>query len=362
MTKNTSTTEDIPMDQVHFTTTGRKKGQHLSYDDRMVIQLRLKDGWKSNRIAKEIGCAANTVRNEIRRGSVSLYNGLVQRYKAKAGQKAYEANRRNCCRHYDRLSKAAFISYVEKHFQEDGWSLDACVGRALLDGGFSREQIVCTKTLYNYVSLGLLGIKNIDLPEKLKRNTRLRRIRENKRMLGRSIEERPKEIETRKEFGHWECDLVLGSKNGKDQVLLTMSERKSREFWMIPLPNRSKESVMRAMEAIHTDYREHFGEVFKTITTDNGSEFALLSDVEKLADTLVYFTHPYTAWEKGTVERHNGLIRRFLRKGKRIDSYSAEQIAQIEMWSNSLPRKVLGYRTPDEVFEEELDKIYGMAM
>ena len=107
------------MDQVHFTTTGRKKGQHLSYDDRMVIQLRLKDGWKANRIAKEIGCAANTVRNEIRRGTVSLYNGLVQRYKAKAGQETYEANRRNCCRHYDLLSKAAFFSYTEKHFWED---------------------------------------------------------------------------------------------------------------------------------------------------------------------------------------------------------------------------------------------------
>lgn len=348
------------MDQLHSNTNERKKGSHLTYEERMNIQLRLKDGWKPNRIAKEIGCAPNTIRNEIRRGTVSLYGGSVQRYKAKTGQETYHQNRQNCCRHYDLLSKNDFISYVEKHFSEDNWSLDACVGRALLDGKFTKNQVVCAKTLYNYVDLGLLGIKNIDLPEKLKRNTKPRRNRENKRILGRSIEERPSTVESREEFGHWECDLVIGSKTGDDKVLLTLSERKSREFWMIPIPDKCPKSVVAAIKTIHEDYRDHFGDVFKTITTDNGSEFASLSEVEKLADTLVYYAHPYTSCEKGTVERHNGLIRRFIPKGKRIDSYTAEQISQIELWSNNLPRKILGYRTPDEVFEAEIDKIYGM--
>ena len=349
------------MDQVHSTTIGHKKGSHLTYDERMIIQIRLKDGWKPSRIAREIGCAPNTVRNEIRRGTVILYNGHVHRYKAKAGQEAYEANRLNCCRHYDLLAKPGFISYVMKHFREDSWSLDACAGRALLDGGFSREETVCTKTLYNYTGLGLLGIRNIDLPEKPRRNTKSRHNRENRRVLGRSIDERPKDVESREEFGHWECDLVIGSRSGGDRALLTLSERKSREFWMIPIPDRHPESVMDAIMAIREEYSEHFGEVFKTITTDNGSEFASLSGIEDLAGTLVYYAHPYTSCEKGTVERHNGLIRRFIPKGERIDSYSAEQIAQIELWSNSLPRRILGYRTPDEVFEAELDRIYGMA-
>lgn len=349
------------MDQVYSTTNGWKKGQHLTKDERVMIQLRLKDGWKANRIAKEIGCSANTVRNEIRRGTVALYNGHVQRYKASEGQKQYELNRQNSCRHYERYRKGAFIEYVVKHFREDGWSLDACVGRALLDKEFPREEIVCTKTLYRYVDYGLLEIKNIDLPQKLRRNTKARHTRENKRILGRSIEERPKEIETREEFGHWEFDLVEGTKGGGDTVLLTMVERKSREYWMKPIQDRRPQSVMKAMEDIRVEYSEHFGDVFKTVTTDNGSEFSTLSNLEKLADTLVYFAHPYTACEKGTVERHNGLIRRFLPKGERIEDYSLEQIAQIEVWCNGLPRKVLGYRTPDEVFESELDKIYGMA-
>ena len=98
----------------------------------------------------------------------------------------------------------------------------------------------------------------------------------------------------------------------------------SREYWMIPLSSKEAASVMEASEQIRMEYSEHFSEVFKTITTDNGSEFARLSELEELADTLVCTSaHPYTSCEKGTNERHNGIIRRFIPKGKRIDSYTA---------------------------------------
>ena len=88
-----------------------------------------------------------------------------------------------------------------KHFTEDGWSLDACAGRAILDGQFTREQIVCTKTLYRYVDLGFFGIRNHNLPEKLKRKSkRKHRLRINKKKLGRSIERRPGEISESREI------------------------------------------------------------------------------------------------------------------------------------------------------------------
>lgn len=346
------------MDQVHSTTNGHKKGKHLTFEERVLIQTRLKDGWKAGRIAAEIGCAPNTVRNEIKRGTISMYTGNVHRYKAKAGQAVYEKNRLNCCRHYDYLAKAEFCAYAVKHFTEDNWSMDICVGRALLDGGFTRDQVVCTKTLYNYIDLGLLSIKNIDLPDKLRRKRRKSVIRKNKRILGRSIEDRPAEILDRKEFGHWECDLVIGSKSGEDDVLLTMVERMTREFWIVRIPSKEPSSVMNAFTDLRSNFSEHWNDVFKTITTDNGSEFSALSSLEEISETLVYFAHPYTSCEKGSVERHNGLIRRFIPKGKRIDSFTNEQIGQIELWCNSLPRKILGYQTPDELFEAELDKIY----
>ena len=98
--------------------------------------------------------------------------------------------------------------------------------------------------------------------------------------------------------------------------------------------------------------------MFRTITTDNSSEFSRLSELEELAETLVYYTHLYTSREKGTNERHNGIIRRFIPKGKRISDFDVNYIADIEVWCNSLPCKILNYRTPDEVFEDELDLIY----
>lgn len=96
-----------------------------------------------------------------------------------------------------------FLKYVEKKFREEGWSLDACVGYAKANKLYTDKQMVCTKTLYNYVDLGLLNIRNIDLPEKLKHNTKGKRTRENKRNLGNSIEQRPDDVDTVK-------NLVIG--------------------------------------------------------------------------------------------------------------------------------------------------------
>ena len=199
------------------------------------------------------------------------------------------------------------------------------------------------------------------MPEKLKRNTKIHRVHKNKKKLGRSIEERPKEVDERKEFGHWECDLVLGHKTKDDQVLLTLSERMSREFLIMRIPDKIAGSVMTAFQSLRKQYSEHWNEIFKTITTDNGSEFSNLSNLEKVSNTLVYYAHPYTSCDKGTIERHNGLIRRFIPKGDYNNNYSLQDIINIETWCNSLPRKILAYHTPDEIFERELDHIYQAA-
>jgi len=349
------------MSQLHSTTSSHKKGKHLSFEERVIIQLRIKDNYSIRAIAREIGCSPTTVSNEIKRGTVLMYKNHAPHYRAKSGQAKYEANRLNSCRNYDYLDKSEFINYVSNHFFNDGWSLDACYGRALKDVEFQREEMVCVKTLYNYVDFGLIGIKNHHLPEKLSRKPKKKHTRLNKRKLGRSIEERPASVDSREEFGHWECDLVLGTKAKDDKILLTLIERMTREYWIIPLADKNSETVLNAFMELKKQYEEHFGEVFKTITTDNGSEFADLSNLERVSNTLVYYAHPYTSCEKGAVERHNGLIRRFIPKGKRIDQYNIQEILAVETWANSLPRKVLGYKTPDELFEDELDKIYQVG-
>ena len=334
--------------------------KHLTYEDYVTIEIRLKDGWSANRIAvKELNCSPNTVRNIIRKGMTPLYHGKVLRFKARTAWKEYQKNRRHCCRNYAALDKCRFLRYVEDHFtSDDKWSLDACAKRALLDGEFQRCETLCTKTLYNYVDLGLIGIKNIDLPNKLSRNTKTHKTRQNKRVLGRSIEERPQEVGPREEFGHWETDLVIGQKSGQDDVLLTLLERKTRQLSIIRLPDKSAASVMNAFAKIKADFGPSYSKVFRTITTDNGSEFSRLSELENGTQTKVYFTHPYTSCEKGSIENHNGLIRRFIPKGKRIKDYSNQDLLTVELWANGLPRKILGYQTPDEAFDKEMDKIF----
>lgn len=341
----------------HNCTSEHGKNQHLTIENRILIQLRLKDGHTIYKIAKEIGCVYNTVKNEIKRGIVELYNGSIKRYKASEGQATYTEHRKNSRKPYKCLQCTEFIGYVEKQFYEQNWSYDASVGNATLNQMFPPGKVVCMKTLYNYTDLGLMSIKNIDLPEKTKRKTKSSRTRRNKKILGKSIEERPKSIDNRDEFGHWEIDSVLGSKTGGDAVILTIVERMTRNVIWLKLKDHSDEAVTEAVDKLKIEYGDKFSEVFKTITGDNGSEFAGLSAQE--SDGMkVYFTHPYSSWEKGTNERHNGLLRRFVPKGQRIARFSAEDISFIADWSNGLPRKILGYHTPEELFETELDRIY----
>ncbi|WEV37032.1 IS30 family transposase [Lactobacillus sp. ESL0677] len=346
------------MNFLHSTISTHLKGKHLSFENHVTIQVLHSQGQSLRQIARTISCSPTTIKNELERGQKSLYRGKHFRYDAPTAQERYQAQRRNCGRKCDFIAKSRFIAYVEQHFFNDDWSLDACVGEALATGKFTRDEIVCTKTLYCYVELGLIKIKPSDLPELLTRNLKSKRVRVNKRKLGRSIDERPRDILKRWEFGHWECDLVLGHKTKDDQVLLTLYERMTRKFMIIPIKDKTAASVMTAFNDLRKQYSEHWNDIFKTITTDNGSEFADLSQLEQVSKTLVYYAHPYTSCDKGGVERHNRMIRRFIPKGKYIKDYTLEQIYAIEEWCNNLPRKILAYHTPDELFERRLDCIY----
>nr|WP_049783546.1 IS30 family transposase [Heyndrickxia coagulans] len=146
---------------------------------------------------------------------------------------------------------------------------------------------------------------------------------------------------------------VIGKKT-KDQALLTLTERKTRKEIILRVTAKDSLSVSEVISQLKVSYGNRFSKVFKTITADNGSEFADLGlSVEKDL-TEVYFTHPYTSCERGTNERHNGLIRRFIPKGRPISSVADETITYVENWRNHLPRKVLNYRTPEECFQIEL--------
>lgn len=342
--------------------TESRKNKHLNFKERLIIELRLKDGFSAYKIAKELNRPINTILNEIRRGTTTQIKqgNYVEMYLADTGEAIYRNNRQNSCCTFKYLERIDFINYAVDKIKNHSWSPDACVGNALAKGKFDRSQIVCTKTLYNYIDLGLLPVINSDLPMKLRRNTKPSKVKQHKKKLGKSIAERPDSINDREEFGHWEIDTVVGNKSKDDCVLLTILERKTRNAIIHKIPSKSAEAVTEALKRIRNIYGDKFSDIFKTITGDNGSEFANLSILEAETDTKVYFTHPYSSFEKGTNERHNGLIRRFIPKGKRISDYSSHDIAFIEDWMNTLPRRILNYKTPEELFEIHLDEIYSI--
>lgn len=279
-------------------TTQHQKGKHLSFEERGIIQTRLNDKHSPNKITAELDCSPNTVRNEIKRGTIYLYNGKVARYKPYASQKVYEENKANSCRHCEYINKLEFIAHVENSFFELGISIDACVGEAMEEGYFPREQMLCTKTIYNYIDKGLMHIRNHNLPEKVSRRPKLKRVRENKKLLGRLIEERPT-IDDKLEFGHWETDLVIGQKAKNDEALLTLLERQTHKYILVKIAGKTAATVMDGFEKVRKYFWSKFSDVFKSITTDNGSEFTELSNLEEGSKTLVYYAHPYSSWEKG---------------------------------------------------------------
>lgn len=344
------TTNDIPM---------LRKDKHLTVFERGQIQLLNAEGLTPYAIGKRLGRASNTIRNELKRGTVPQIKGnkAVSIYYPDTGQAVYEKNRLNCGPKYKFLACQRFFEYVETFFRDNKHSIDSICGVASLRGLFNKDEMVCTKTLYNYIDLGFLGIANIDLPLKVKRSTKKKRVRKHKKVLGRSISERSEEINDRSEFGHWEIDSVIGKKTKGEPVLMTITERKTRNEIIRKLPDQSSESIMIALKILAKDAGDLFSAVFKSITADNGSEFAELSTLEEITGTKIYFAHPYTSSERGTNERHNGLIRRFIPKGKSLSNYSVEVIAKIQNWCNTLPRKILNYLTPEEAFNDELYKL-----
>ncbi|MDM7516830.1 IS30 family transposase [Lentilactobacillus sp. TOM.63] len=175
-----------------------------------------------------------------------------------------------------------------------------------------------TPTVYRYIDRGLLPIKNADLPEKLRR--RIKRPgkhheRLNKKRLGASIEKRPTSVLKREHFGDWEGDLAKGRRVSSEPAILTLTERYSRYEIMIKLPNYHAQTCYQALQET---IRLYGSAAFNSITFDNGAEFAKLNQVK---GTQIYYAHPYSPWERGTNENHNGLIREYIPKGKSLHHY-----------------------------------------
>jgi len=338
--------------------TYKRKWKQLSEGERYKIEAH----WEAKRTPIEIAKLMNrdrrTIEREISRGMViqrdtNWKDRLV--YKADTAQRVSEEKASNKGRPLKIGYDHRLAEHIEKKIIEDKYSPDAVIG-AIKANGLHFDVTLCTKTVYNMIDSGLfLRLSNKDLPvKKIGEKRQYRRVRKValNNTKGRSIEERPPEIESREEYGHWEMDSVVG--HGKP-CLLVLTERSKREQIIIKLSSKTQSNVKASLDRLERKHKGRFKKKFKSITMDNGSEFLDMIAIEQSVlcpgekRTTCYYAHPYSAWERGSNENANRLIRRFVPKGSDIGKLTEKDVRRIESWMNNYPRKILGYKSANQI-------------
>ena len=331
---------------------------HIQWEQRLKIEGALRTGAKPAAIAKEIGVCKKTIYNEIARGmcvqQTSEYE-FVERYCADVAERKYQAKGPDI-----KLGKDfAFVEYIEDQIINKKRSPGAALAQIKIDGKkFDTE--ICETTLYNWIYRGdiFLNVTEEDLlykgdhrkPEDRDRQKRARPAK------GDTIEQRPEEINSRETFGNWEMDSVMGCKGSK-AALVVLTERLTRYPVIIRVPDHTMESVVRALDRMERRMGAKFREVFRSITVDNGCKFQDCEGMERSKRarkprTKIFYCHPYSAYERGSNENMNRIIRRFFPKGTNFDNVSAAEVAEVEEWLANYPRRILEWKTPQMLYDE----------
>ena len=332
-----------------------RKYKHLTYAERTMIERWYnKDKKRIKEIAKDLNKSDRTIRREIKRGKTIVKDSLwrdVEIYSADVAQKEYEINLLAKGQELKIGSNIGIIKRIEKMIKEEKKSPEVVVYE------LKKEKLinVTARTIRNYIYDGNvfdLGKDDMIYNKKHRSKNNDRRIAKHTPP-ERSIEYRPEEANNRSEYGHWEGDLVVG-KRKKGSVLLTLTERMTREEIIIKINGKNTEYVVRAINGLERKYGKRFYTKFKTITFDNGVEFNDYEGIEKSClrkakRTKVYYAHPYCSGERGTNENNNRLIRRWIPKGTIIDDIPNEFINQIEDWINNYPRAMFGYKSSNMI-------------
>lgn len=349
-----------------------KKGSHqLTRADRIKIEALLKEGLSKAKIAAHLGVHRSTIYNELKRGEYEHRNSdwtTEIRYSPDIAQEKAEENLKIRGTQLKIGNDIAYANYIEDKIVNEDYSPAAVLGELKAQGREGEfNTTVCVATLYSYIDKGVfLKLTNKDLPVKKNKKRGYKKVRkqQSRAAAGDSIEKRPEEIDQREEFGHWEMDSVIGKRGVSKNVLLVLTERKTRDEIIFKLPDHTDEAVVAALDRLERRYgADMFKQIFKTITVDNGSEFADVNGLERSIleegekRTHLYYCHPYSSWERGTNEVTNKMVRRKVPKGTNFDDKTDEEIEKIESWINCYPRRIHGYRSAGELFTEELEKL-----
>lgn len=328
-----------------------KKQHYMTRDERYKLEAYLDSKKSVAWIAEQMGFSRQTIYNEIKRGTYMHNYGWYDkaRYSAEIAQQKHEYNQTAKGRPLKIGHDYAYADFLEGKIADDRFSPAAALAEAKKKGFTT---CISVGTLYSYIEKNVfLRVSNADLWEKSKRKKgRKRKIIRIAHPKLPSITERPADANDRTEYGHWEMDLVVG-KAGSRHVLLTLTERKTRKERIFKLPNRKAKTIRKVFDRLEQQL-SNFREEFKSITTDNGSEFLQYEQLRKSIHGgkrfEVYYCHSYAAWEKGSNENHNRMIRRWFPKGTNFGKITRKEIQWVEEWMNRYPRKILDWQCPME--------------
>ena len=317
-----------------------RRYRHVSRDERGKIMFMSRWGKNCSEIAALLGRHRSTIRRELRR-NVSQYDSCY----ADESAQIWADRRRERASHRGRLRDAGIRSYVEEKLAV-GWSPELIAGRIRLDLPGSS---VSHETIYQY-------IYHLEPPERqvyidcLARSHRRRRKRgtgkgqRKSRIPNRiSIADRPKAVAQRKQMGHWEGDSMVSSRN--TTVLYSLVERRTRLVKLVRVRGRDGKrtaaAIIRRLGPLPARAR-------RTLTMDNGFEHRHHERITAAIDIRCYFCDPYAAWQRGTNENRNAMVRRYFPKGTDFARLTRAEIDRVESVLNNRPMKCLGYRTPLE--------------
>jgi IS30 family transposase len=308
----------------------------LTREQRYQIYILRKAGHRQNFIAKEIGVHPATISRELQRGC-----GL-RGYRPKQAEELADVRKQ---KRYRARIAAATWTLIEQLLRQD-WSPEQ------VSGWLAKEKLlqVSHERIYQYIYADKArgGTLSKHLRCRKRRRKRYGSYDRRGRLPNcRSIEERPKIVDQRKRVGDWEADTIIGQNH--QQAILSLVERKSKLCFLKKVERNTAQAVEQAIEELLLPVA---GRVY-TITSDNGREFANHQSIEKKLQANFYFAHPFAAWERGTNENTNGLVRQYFPKGSDFSKITEADIQQVTARLNNRPRKRLNYRTPQRVFFKE---------
>lgn len=321
--------------------------QQLTMAQRYQIEALKKEGLSQRAIALNIGVHYSTICRELSRNALDSgeYFALSAAVSARLRYQYKSKNRRLGKEH---------INYIKKYIQE-GWSPEQISGRMVLDGLKS----ISHETIYQYVYANQKsgGKLYLYLRHKHKKYTKRTASHRSRGQIKNriSIDERPLIVEEKSRVGDWEVDTIIGRYH--HQGIVTIVDRCSKFTLMKKVPSKHAEPVKQAILDLMKPIKEHT----LTITSDNGKEFSYHQEISRTLDTDFYFAHPYQSWQRGLNEHTNGLIREYFPKEKEFQEITDKQIVDVQNRLNNRPRKILGYKTPSEVFFDTITKSYSVA-